>query len=127
MKHLGTRTALALSGAILATIGSWLMAGAFLAIGSCMSAASSNLVFAFILSCVVCFLFIVAGFPLVIDAFEGWLPNALTDAVAALSVLTHFQAISKGVLELRDLAYFVILIGGWLAATTVVIDLRRMG
>ena len=79
------------NGAILAAyLGSLLMAGGFLAIGSCMSAATRNQVIAFILTAVVCFVFLLAGFPLVQSLVAGWAPQALVDAVASLSFLTHF-------------------------------------
>jgi ABC-2 type transport system permease protein len=106
-------------------VGSWLMAGAFLAIGSAISAANKNQVVAFIITVVVCFLFLLAGLPLVLDFFSGWLPQPVVDAVAGLSFLTHFQAISKGVLDLRDLLYFGLVIGFWLYATAVVVDLKK--
>ena len=106
-------------------IGSWLLAGAYLAIGSCMSALAKNQVIAFILAVSVCFLFIVSGFPMVLDGFSGWAPQWLVDAVASLSFLTRFAAISKGVIDLRDLLYFLTLIAAWLAATAVVIDLKK--
>ena len=106
-------------------LGSWLMAGAFLAIGSCMSAVSANQVVAFILSLVTCFVFVVSGFPLVLDFFESWAPVALVDAIAALSFITHFNAISRGVLDLSDLLFFVLMISGWLLATAIVIELKK--
>ncbi|MHA6494299.1 ABC transporter permease subunit [Pseudomonas borbori] len=106
-------------------IGSWLLAGAYLAIGACMSALAKNQVIAFILAVSVCFLFIVSGFPMVLDGFSGWAPQWLVDAVASLSFLTRFDAISKGVIDLRDLLYFLTLIAAWLAATAVVIDLKK--
>ena len=114
------------NGVILAGyLGSLLMAGGFLAIGSCLSAANRNQVVAFIMTVVVCFLFMLAGFPLVLDAFSGWLPGPLVEAVAGLSFLTHFTAISKGVLDLRDVLYFLLVIGIWLYATTIVLDLKK--
>jgi|TARA_B100000519_G_scaffold60154_2_gene50410 ABC-2 type transport system permease protein len=114
------------NGVILSSyIGSWLMSGGFIAIGSCMSALSKSQVIAFIVSAVVCFLFILAGFPLVIDLFKGWLPGVLVDAIASLSFLTHFTSISKGVLSMRDLLYFFSVIAVWLAATTVVVELKQ--
>jgi ABC-2 type transport system permease protein len=106
-------------------IGSWLLAGGYLAIGSCMSALAKNQVIAFILAVGLSFLFMVSGFPMVLDAFSGWAPQALVDAVASLSFLTRFEAISKGVIDLRDLLYFLTLIAAWLAATAVVIDLKK--
>jgi len=105
--------------------GSWLQAGGYLAIGSCMSALTKNQVIAFILSVVACFVFIVSGFPLVLDAFTGWAPQWLLDAIASLSFLIRFDAISKGVLDLRDLLYFVSLMAAWLLATAIVIDLKK--
>ena len=114
------------NGVIVATyLGSLLMAGAFLAIGSCISAANRNQVVAFIITVVICFLFMLAGFPLVLDFFSGWLPGALLDGVGSLSFLTHYTAISKGVLDLRDVLYFVFVIGVWLFATTIVLDLKK--
>ncbi len=114
------------NGAILTGyIGSWLLAGGYLAIGSCMSALAKNQVIAFILAVSLCFVFIVSGFPMVLDGFSGWAPQWLVDAVASLSFLTRFEAISKGVIDLRDLLYFLTLIAAWLAATAVVIDLKK--
>ena len=114
------------NGVIFASyLGAWLMAGAFLAIGSCISAATRNQVVAFILTVVVCFLLVMAGFPLVLDAFRSWAPQMLVDAIASLSFLTHFASISKGVIDLRDLLYFVLMIGFWLYASAIVIDLKK--
>lgn len=106
-------------------VGSLLMAGAFLAIGSCISAANRNQVVAFILTVVVCFVFLLAGFPLVLDFFSGWLPRAALDAVAGLSFLTHFNSLSKGVLDLRDVVYFLLVIAAWLYATAIVLDMKK--
>jgi ABC-2 type transport system permease protein len=106
-------------------IGSFLMAGAFLAIGSCLSAATRNQVVAFILTVVICFVLLLAGFPMVLDFFRSWAPQGLVDAVAGLSFLTHFASIGKGVLDLRDIIYFVLMIGVWLYASAVVIDLKK--
>jgi ABC-2 type transport system permease protein len=114
------------NGAILtAYLGSWLLAGAFLAIGSCMSALAKNQVIAFILAIAVSFLFIVSGLPMVLDLFSGWAPQWLIDFVASLSLLTRFADISNGVIDLRDLLFFLSLIAAWLAATAVVLDLKK--
>ncbi|WP_027589239.1 ABC transporter permease subunit [Pseudomonas sp. RL] len=114
------------NGAILTGyLGSWLLAGSYLAVGGCMSALARNQVIAFILAVSVCFLFIVSGFPMVLDLFSAWAPQGLVDAVASLSFLVRFDAISKGVIDLRDLLYFLSFIAAWLAATAVVIDLKK--
>jgi ABC-2 type transport system permease protein len=114
------------NGVILAGyIGSLLMAGGFLAIGACISAANRNQVIAFIITVAVCFAFMVSGFPLVLDLFSGWAPQPLVDAIASLSFLTHFSTISKGVIDLRDVVYFAAMIGFWLLANAIVIDARK--
>lgn len=114
------------NGAIFAAyIGSTLLAAGFLSIGSLASALTRNPVVAFIVGIAACFAFLVAGFPLVLDAFRGWAPQALVDAVAALGFLTHYEAISKGVIDIRDLIYFALLITWFLLATVVVLDVRK--
>lgn len=108
-----------------AYLGSWLMAGGFLAIGSCMSAITRNAVIAFILTVAICFVFVSSGSALVLNAFSGWAPQFLSDAIAGLSFLTHFDAISKGVLDVRDLLFFAIVIGAWLFASAIVIEIKK--
>lgn len=106
-------------------LGSFLMAGGFLAIGSCVSAGTRNQVIAFVISVVICFLFVLSGFPLVLDFFQGWAPGILVDTIASFSFLTHFDSIKKGVIDLRDIIYFGVLIIFWLYANVVVIDSRK--
>jgi ABC-2 type transport system permease protein len=108
-----------------AYLGSLLMAGAFLAIGACISAANRNQVVAFILTVVVCFIFLLSGFPLVLDFFSGWAPQSVVDAVAGLSFLTHFNSLSRGVIDLRDLVFFILVIASWLYANAIVLDLKK--
>jgi ABC-2 type transport system permease protein len=114
------------NGVILAAyFGSWLMAGGFLAIGSCMSALTRNQVVAFILSIVVCFLFLLSGLPMVMNLFTGWAPQIVLDGIASLSFLKHFTDISKGVIDLRDLVYFLLVIGFWLLANVLILDMKK--
>ncbi len=106
-------------------LGSFLMAGGFLSIGSCISAITRSQVIAFVISVVICFLFVLSGFPLVLDFFQGWAPNVIVDAIASFSFLTHFDSIKKGVIDLRDIIYFGVLITFWLYANVVIIDSRK--
>lgn len=106
-------------------IGSWLMAGGFLAIGACMSALTRNQVVAFILSVVVCFAFLLSGLPMITDLFSSWAPQSLLDAIADFSFLAHFSTISRGVIDLRDLVYFALVIVFWLLANTIVLELKK--
>lgn len=106
-------------------LGSLLMAGAFLAIGSCMSATTRNQVVAFILGAAVCFLFTMSGLDLVLEAVRAVAPPVVVDSVASLSFLAHFGGVTRGVIDLRDLVFFVSMIAFWLFATTVVVDIEK--
>lgn len=106
-------------------IGSWLMAGGFLAMGSCMSALTRNQVVAFILSVAVCFGFLLSGLPMVMNVFSGWAPQSVLDMIADFSFLTRFASISKGILDLRDMFYFALVIVMWLLANTIVLEFRK--
>ena len=103
-------------------IGSLIMAGGFLAIGSCISALTKSQVIAFVISVVICFMFILSGFPMVLDLFEDWAPQAVIDAIASFSFLTHFTSIKKGVIDIRDVIYFAALITFWLYVNVVIIE-----
>lgn len=95
------------NGAILASyLGSFVLAGAYLAIGSCLSAATRSQVIAFILSVVVCFVILLSGLPTVQDLLSPWAPRQLAEAVAQMSFLTRFEAVSRGVIDARDFVYF---------------------
>ena len=114
------------NGVIVASyIGSLLMAGGYLAIGAFLSATTSNQVIAFVVTVVICFLFTISGAPLVLDLFKFWAPLALVNAVASFSFLTHFTAISQGVIDLRDVIFFFSLIALFLMANVVIVDLKR--
>ncbi len=116
------------NGVIFASyLGSFLMAGGYLAIGSCISSLTNNQVIAFVVSVVICFLFTVSGLPLVLDFFSGWAPQALVNTIASFSFLAHFESITDGVIDLRDVVFFASLIVLWLTINTLVIDLKRVG
>jgi ABC-2 type transport system permease protein len=106
-------------------IGSFLMAGAFLAIGSCISSLTKNQVIAFIVAATVCFLFTLSGLELVLNFFRAWAPELLVRTIASMSFLTHFTAVTKGVIELRDLIFFGSLIVFWLFANIIAVDFRK--
>lgn len=110
---------------VAAYLGSFLMAGGFLAIGSAVSAITRNQVIAFVITVVLCFGFLLSGYPVVLNFISGWAPQALVDAIAGFSFLTRFEAIAKGVIDLRDLLYFATLIALSLFATGVVVELKK--
>lgn len=106
-------------------IGSFLMAGAFLAIGSCISALTKNQVIAFIVASSVCFLFAMSGTELVLNAFRPWAPRFLIEIISSLSVVNHYGQITKGVLNLSSIVFYLSLIAFWLFANVVVVDQRK--
>src|SRR5690606_25588876 len=108
-------------------VGSFLLAGAYLAITSMTSAMTRNQVVAFILAVVICLFLILAGFNPVTDLMVRWASPAVVDTVAAFSVVTHFDAFQRGVIDSRNLLFFLSVIGFALFATGVVIRGHRAG
>ena len=106
-------------------IGSWLMAGAFLALAAAISALTKSQVLAFIGATAVSFLFVMAGFDLVIAAVRSWAPPVIVDAVRSMSFLGQFQRIAEGVLELPSIIFFVSLIVFCLWLNVLAIDVKK--
>jgi len=116
------------NGAIFAGyVGSFLLAGAYLALACMTSATTRNQVVAFILAVVLCLFMILAGFSPVTDLLVRWASPAVVDTVAAFSVVTHFDGFQKGVLDSRDLLFFLSVIGFSLFVTGVIIRSHRSG
>ncbi|MGQ0664369.1 MAG: ABC transporter permease subunit [Pseudomonadota bacterium] len=116
------------NGAILASyVGSLLMAGGYLAIGACISATTRNQVISFVVGAALCFVFTVSGAPIVLNFFAGWAPAAVVEAISSMSFLSHFHTISRGVIDLRDIAYFASLIAVFLFANAVIVDMKKGG
>ncbi len=116
------------NGAIVAAyLGSFLMAGSYLALGMVFSALTRNQIVAFLSAASVSFLFTVSGTPLLLDLIARWAPGWLVDAIAAVSFQTHFQGIARGVLVAGDLLFFLVLMGGGLWMTRLAIGCRRGG
>ena len=114
------------NGVILASyLGSFLMAGAFLAIGSAISAASKNQVIAFIVSAVICFLFVMSGVELVQNSAKLFLPNFLVTAISQLSFLTHFDKVARGLLDLPSIFFYLSMIAFFLFANVVIIEQKK--
>ena len=105
-------------------IGSFLMAGAYLAIGCCMSAATRNQVVSFVLTVVACFVFMLSNLPVVLDFFSGG-PAWLVDAVVSLSFLGHFESITKGVIGMDNIVFFLAMAAAWLYACSIVLETSK--
>jgi ABC-2 type transport system permease protein len=108
-------------------LGSFFLAGAYLAVSCMTSAMTRNQVVAFILSVVICLFLLLAGFNPVTDLLVRWASPAFVDTVAAFSVVTHFDAFQRGVIDTRDVFFFLSVIGFALFATGVIIRGHRAG
>ncbi len=106
-------------------LGSWLMAGAYLAIGACISALTRNQVIAFVVSVALCFAMLLAGMPAVTDFFGAVFPAAVVDGVRSLSFMTHFESITKGVLDARDILFYLSVMVCFLVANALVIGATK--
>jgi ABC-2 type transport system permease protein len=114
------------NGVILASyIGSLLMAGAYLAIGSCISAITKNQVIAFVIAVVVCLVFVLFGMVGQMSSLQEILPESIINFITFSSFLVRFDAITRGVLDLRDLVYFLSLMGCFLFANVLVLDIKK--
>lgn len=116
------------NGVILASyIGSFLMAGAFLALASCISAVTKSQVIAFVLSVGAGLILMISGLDLVLGLFRGWAPQIVIDLIASFSFITHFDTIAAGVLELRAIVFFLSLILLFLVINGQVVELKKAG
>ena len=114
------------NGVILASyVGSFLMAGAFLAVGACLSALTKNQVIAFVITAAASFLFTVSGSPIVLGLLQSWASQSVLATVSSFSFLTHFTAITRGVIDARDAVFFLSVIGTFLLANAVLVDLKK--
>jgi ABC-2 type transport system permease protein len=102
-------------------LGSALLAGAYIAAGMFTSALTRNQVISFILAVVIGLFLILAGYTPVTDLLSRWAPQWMVDGVASFSFMPHYEALQRGVIDLRDLAYFASVMIFMLFATQVVL------
>jgi ABC-2 type transport system permease protein len=113
------------NGVILASyVGSWLMAGAYLAISCITSAMTRTQVVSFVVSFIICLVLLLAGFEPVLNWVRD-LSSTLTEIIASFSFITHFEAFEKGVVDSRDVIFFLSIIGFSLFATSVILRSHR--
>jgi ABC-2 type transport system permease protein len=108
-------------------VGSWLMGGAYLAISCITSAMTRTQVVSFIISLVICLFLILAGFPPVINFLQQFASPRLVDVITSFSVMTHFEGFQKGVLDSRDIIFFLSVIAFSLFTTSVILRTHRAG
>jgi len=110
---------------VMGYLGTFLMAGGYLAVGSFFSAITKNQVISFILAVVACAVLMYIGMPSTLDFLASFLPLGLVQAVENMSIQAHFESIQKGVLEAKDILYYVILMVGWIAAGMIILEERK--
>ena len=108
-----------------AYVGSFLLAGAYLSVGSMTSSMTRNQVISFILSVIICLFLVLAGWPPVIEILSGWSPLWLVDVISGFSFMPHFQSMERGVLDLRDIIYYISVIFFMLFSNGVVLQNRK--
>ena len=114
------------NGVILAGyVGSLFMSGAYLSIGSCISSITKNQVIAFVVAATVCFIFTMTGVDIVLNFFKVWAPEFLVSTISSMSFLTHFESITKGVIEIRDFLFYLSVIVFWLFLNVVVVEFKK--
>ena len=114
------------NGVILAGyVGSFFMSGAYLSIGSCVSAFTKNQVIAFVVAATLCFIFTMSGVDIVLNFFKVWAPEFLVNTISSMSFLTHFESITKGVIEIRDFLFYLSVIIFWLFLNIVVVEFKK--
>ena len=106
-------------------VGSFFMAGAYLAIGCFFSAMSKNQVISFILAVVGCAVLVSVGQPTTLNYLSTFLPAGLVSAIEGWSFQTHSESMQRGVIEFKDISYFVLLIAGWIAACGIMLNERK--
>ena len=113
-------------GVILAGyVGSFFMAGAFLAIGCCVSAITSNQVISFVIATAICLSLILLGFDPVVSMLLEVFPKSFADQLVNLSFPYHFEAIQRGVIDLSDFVYFLSIIVFALFSGVIIIDRKK--
>lgn len=106
-------------------IGSFLLAGSYLAVGSLTSAMTRNQVISFVLSVIFCLFLLLAGWPPVTDLLVKWAPAWLVNTVAAFGFMPHFESFQKGIIDIRDVVYFLSVMALMLFGTHVVLENRK--
>ena len=114
------------NGIIIASyVGGLLLAGSYLAIGSFVSALTRNQVIAFVIGAAVIFLFMMSSLEIILASFRGWAPQFVVDLVQSLSFLVHYDSIVRGVIDVRDLIFYLSIMGIFLFANVVIVNHKR--
>ena len=108
-------------------IGSLMVAGTYLAVASFTSSLTRSQVVSFIVSVLICLFLFLAGWPPVTNMLVNWAPVQIVNTVANCSVMPHYNNMQRGIIDLRDMAYFASMISFFLFCTGIVLRNHRMG
>lgn len=114
------------NGVIMASyLGSFLMAGAYLAISCFTSSLTKNQVISFVMSVIICFVLVLSGLGVFTEQLSNWVPVEVAEFISLFSFSTHFHALQRGVIDTRDIVFFLSTIGVLLAGTMVVLENKK--
>ena len=112
---------------LMSYLGSFLIAGTFLSVGSCLSACTKSQIVAFVLTMMACILLTLIGSDVLVSGFSGMATEKVLRLLRSFGFLTHFLSITRGVLDVRDIVFFISFGGLFLFATVIVLDRKKAG
>ncbi len=102
--------------------GAILMAGGYLGVCCLTSALTKNQVISFVLSFLACALLVFLGLSALGEFLTALFPTAVVDAISNFSFMTHFEAFTRGIIDPKDVAFFLSLIGFTLFLNVVALE-----
>jgi len=106
-------------------LGSFLMGGAYLAVSCFTSSLTKNQVISFITSFILCMVLVLLGWGVLTRTLTDFLPLQLADLITQFSFTTHFNGIRRGLIDFRDVIYFLSIIGFMLLANVLVLENKK--
>lgn len=110
---------------IVSYLASFLIAGTFLSVGSCVSAMTKNQIISFIISMALCMLLMFIGSDALMNLFAPVVTEKVLKILQSFSFLMHFASLIRGVLDFRDILFFISCSGLFLFATVIVLDHKK--
>ncbi|MBP5352245.1 MAG: Gldg family protein [Alphaproteobacteria bacterium] len=108
-------------------LASFTLAGCMLAVSETVSALTKNQVIALVIAVIVNLCFFWSGIEYILAFFRLWLPVSVVDTIASFSFLSHFDTLSRGLLELRDVIFFFSFIIFCNATTVLIVNFKTAG
>lgn len=106
-------------------LGSWLMALTYLATGMVCSSLTKNQVISFVIAVIVCLFMALAGFQPVTELMIKWAPQWLVNLIAGIGIIPHYISMQRGVIDMRDVVYFLTLIPLLLFLCHIIVESKK--